>query len=131
MYTKKAVAFEHPGMGHDKCAVCVHFVPGENRCAIVSGVVLAQDWCNKFKQGAPVANEEMHEHDTIRSRTTGRKQEISMGMHGDGLVPSNPFASQDQRKFMFANKAKMESQGVNVDEWARASKGKKLPKKVK
>ena len=42
-----------------------------------------------------------------------------------------PFKSDAQRKFFHANKAKLEAQGVDVDEWDRASKGKKLPKKVK
>ncbi len=42
-----------------------------------------------------------------------------------------PFKSEAQEKFFNANRAKLEKQGVNVDEWNKASKGKKLPKKVK
>jgi len=42
-----------------------------------------------------------------------------------------PFKSEAQRKFFNANRAKLEAQGVNVDEYNEASKGKKLPKKVK
>jgi hypothetical protein len=42
-----------------------------------------------------------------------------------------PFKSKAQEKFFFANKRKLEAQGVNVDEWAKASKGLKLPNKVK
>jgi hypothetical protein len=42
-----------------------------------------------------------------------------------------PYKSQAQRAYFNANKAKMESQGVSVKEWNEASKGKKLPKKVK
>ena len=42
-----------------------------------------------------------------------------------------PYKSQAQRKFFHANKAKLESQGVNVSEWDRASKGRKLPVKIK
>ena len=38
-----------------------------------------------------------------------------------------PYASQAQERFFNANRAKMESQGVNVDEWNQASKGMKLP----
>lgn len=38
-----------------------------------------------------------------------------------------PFVSDKQRKFFNANRAKLERQGVNVDEWNRASKGLKLP----
>jgi hypothetical protein len=41
-----------------------------------------------------------------------------------------PFSSQKQEAFMNANRSKMENQGVNMDEWNAASKGKKLPKKV-
>lgn len=41
-----------------------------------------------------------------------------------------PYASQAQEKFFNANRGKLERQGVNVDEWNRASKGKKLPKKA-
>jgi len=70
------------------------------------------------------------EHQTIRSRTNGKEYEIKFGPLPGNLVPSNPFASQSQEKFMFANKNKMEKQGVDVDEWAKASKDKKLPKKV-
>jgi len=47
-----------------------------------------------------------------------------------------PYASDAQRKFFNANKAELEKQGVDVDEWNEASKGMKLPeaapkKKVK
>ena len=38
-----------------------------------------------------------------------------------------PFVSNAQRKFFNVNRAKLESQGVNVDEWNSASKGLKLP----
>jgi len=47
-----------------------------------------------------------------------------------------PYKSDKQRKFFNANKAELEKQGVDVDEWNEASKGMKLPeaapkKKVK
>ena len=42
-----------------------------------------------------------------------------------------PYKSQAQEKFFNANKKKLEKQGVSVSEWNAASKGKKLPKKVK
>lgn len=41
-----------------------------------------------------------------------------------------PYKSQAQERYFNTNKAKLESQGVNVDEWNQASKGKKLIKKV-
>lgn len=39
-----------------------------------------------------------------------------------------PYKSAKQRKFFNANRAKLAKQGVNVDEWNKSSKGKKLPK---
>ena len=42
-----------------------------------------------------------------------------------------PYASKAQQGYFNANRAKLEKQGVNVDEWNKASKGKKLPKRVK
>ena len=42
-----------------------------------------------------------------------------------------PYKSLAQERFFHANKAKLEKQGVNVSEWDKASKGKKLPKKLK
>lgn len=41
-----------------------------------------------------------------------------------------PYKSKAQEKFFNVNRAKLEKQGVNVDEWNKASKGKKLPKKA-
>lgn len=42
-----------------------------------------------------------------------------------------PYKSKAQEKFFNVNRAKLEKQGVDVNEWNKASKGKKLPKKVK
>lgn len=42
-----------------------------------------------------------------------------------------PYKSEAQEKFFNANKKKLEKQGINVNEWNAASKGKKLPKKAK
>lgn len=41
-----------------------------------------------------------------------------------------PYKSKAQEAYFNANRTKLEKQGVNVDEWNKASKGKKLPKKV-
>ena len=38
-----------------------------------------------------------------------------------------PYKSEKQRAYFHANKAKLEAQGVDVEEWDAASKGKKLP----
>ena len=42
-----------------------------------------------------------------------------------------PYKSAAQERFFNANRKKMEAQGVNVDEWNAATKGKKLPKRAK
>ena len=41
-----------------------------------------------------------------------------------------PYKSQAQAAYFNIHKKQLESQGVNVNEWNQASKGKKLPKKV-
>ena len=43
----------------------------------------------------------------------------------------SPYKSDAQRKYFNANKAQLEKQGVNVDEWNDASKGQDVPKHVK
>lgn len=40
-----------------------------------------------------------------------------------------PYASQKQAAYFNIHRKELESQGVDVDEWNSASKGKKLPKK--
>ena len=42
-----------------------------------------------------------------------------------------PYRSVAQERYFNANKGKLEKQGVDVNEWNAASKGKKLPAKVK
>lgn len=42
-----------------------------------------------------------------------------------------PYVSDAQRKYFNAHKKELEKQGVDVDEWNEASKGKKLPEHVK
>jgi hypothetical protein len=42
-----------------------------------------------------------------------------------------PYKSDAQRAYFNANRAKLEQQGVDVDEWNAASKGMKLPKRAK
>lgn len=42
-----------------------------------------------------------------------------------------PYKSKAQEAFFNVNKKKLEKQGVNVNEWNAASKGKKLPTKKK
>lgn len=41
-----------------------------------------------------------------------------------------PYKSKAQAAYFNIHKKELERQGVNVDEWNSASKGKKLPKKV-
>lgn len=78
---------------------------------------------------ACIVNKPMSEHDTIRSRTTGRKIEISMGMPGGGRVPKNPFASLAQEGYLHAHPEKLGKAGLA--EWDKATTGKHLPKRVK
>jgi hypothetical protein len=42
-----------------------------------------------------------------------------------------PYKSDAQRAYFNANRAKLEQQGVDIDEWNAASKGMKLPKRAK
>ncbi len=42
-----------------------------------------------------------------------------------------PYKSRKQEIYFNANKKRLEAQGVDVDHWNRASKGKKLPIKKK
>lgn len=42
-----------------------------------------------------------------------------------------PYKSEAQRKYFNANRAKLEAQGVNVDEWNRESKVKPKLKPLK
>src|ERR1019366_3865498 len=80
------------------------------------------------------------EHDKIVSRLTGRTHEIQFGplpstMEGHecctsgGLVPKNPFASAAQRGYMHANPEVLGTSALK--EWDKASKGQKVPYKVK
>ena len=41
-----------------------------------------------------------------------------------------PYKSLKQERFFNVNRKKLEKQGVDVDEWNKASKGKKLPLRV-
>ena len=41
-----------------------------------------------------------------------------------------PYRSQAQEGYFHAHKEQLEKLGVRVDEWDKATKGKKLPKKV-
>lgn len=42
-----------------------------------------------------------------------------------------PYKSKAQMKYFNANKKKLKKKGVNVDEWNKSSKGKKLPSRAK
>jgi len=42
-----------------------------------------------------------------------------------------PYVSRKQEEFFNANRSKLESQGVSVDEWNKSSKGIRLPLTVK
>jgi hypothetical protein len=75
------------------------------------------------------------EHDKVYSRTLRRDLEISVGVHGrgtndyGGLVPANPFVSKAQQGFLHAHPEKLGPE--KLAEFDAASKGKKLPARVK
>jgi hypothetical protein len=71
----------------------------------------------------------MHEHDHVQSRLGGKSREISMGPHGAGLVPANPFASLAQEGYLHAHPEKLGPK--KLAEFDAATKGKHLPKHVK
>lgn len=81
------------------------------------------------KEACGTVNKRMSEHDKVRSRTTGRKIEISMGPQPSGMVPKNPFASLAQEGYLHAHPEKLGKKGLA--EWDKETKGKTLPKKVK
>lgn len=68
------------------------------------------------------------EHDTVTDRFTGKKVEVKWGNHGH-QVPSNPFASLAQEGYMHSHPEILGKKGLA--EWDSATKGKKLPEKVK
>jgi hypothetical protein len=84
---------------------------------------------NQDKVATKLQGMQTSEHDQIQSRITGRMHEISFGPQPSGLVPRNPFASAAQRGFMHANPDVLGKKGLA--EWDAASKGQKVPYKVK
>ena len=69
------------------------------------------------------------EHDYVISRINGAAYNVSFGPQPGGLVPANPFASIAQERFLNAHPEKLGKEKLN--EFNQASKGLKLPKKVK
>jgi hypothetical protein len=157
MYTKAEVNFQSPARGMNTCSQCKHYLGG--RCEIVSGSVQPGDWCNKFvkvsmltaKSPAEINKSQSAVHEDQRkaadarsncpgegikehglrvtSRITGESVEITFGPQGGGLVPKNPFASLAQEGYMHANPEVLGKDALA--EWDSATKGKKLPKRVK
>ena len=156
-FTKEQVGFESPAKGPHHCGECRYFLGG--RCAIVLGVVTAGDWCEKFQEkenmkakspaelnkadscearcGEKKADQKSNhpgegikEHGLkITSRTTGRVVDVGFGPIGGGLVPKNPFASLAQAGYLHSHPEKLGAK--KLAEFDRATKGKKLPKRVK
>ena len=51
MYTKPEVNYTHPAPSNNHCGNCVFFeLKHKNGCGIVSGVIHAEDVCDKFKK---------------------------------------------------------------------------------
>ncbi len=42
-----------------------------------------------------------------------------------------PYKSKAQAAYFHTHRRELQAKGVNVDEWDKSSKGKKLPKRVK
>ncbi len=76
------------------------------------------------------------EHQTVRSRLTGKNIEIELGplpaaanpVNG-GQLPANPFKSLAQERYMHANPEVLGKSALK--EWDASTKGKHLPEKVK
>ena len=81
--------------------------------------------------GQPLDPKSMYikEHDYIISRTTGMKMEVSFGPLSSGLVPKNPFVSKAQQGYLHSHPEILGKK--KLAEFDRASKGLKLPKRVK
>lgn len=155
-FSKEKVDFEHPAKGPNHCGDCKYFLGG--RCAIVSGIVMAGDWCKKFEKENMKAKSpaELNKADScearcgekqadnrsnhpgqgikehglkITSRTTGRVVDVGFGPIGGGLVPKNPFASLAQEGYLHAHPEKLGAK--KLAEFDAATKGKTLPKHVK
>jgi hypothetical protein len=82
-----------------------------------------------LRSNNPSDEGKMHEHDMVQSRLGMKPREISMGVHGGGLVPANPFASLAQEGYLHAHPEKLGKKGLA--EWDAETKGKSLPKHVK
>lgn len=65
----------------------------------------------------------------VTSRTNGKTVDVGFGPQGGGLVPANPFASLAQEGFLHAHPEKLGAK--KLAEFDAATKGMKLPKKVK
>ena len=48
--TKKAVHFEHPAKGKERCRECMHFYTRTETCSVVAGEIRPQDWCDHFER---------------------------------------------------------------------------------
>lgn len=68
------------------------------------------------------------EHTKIRSKTTGKEVEISLGPNHSGQVPANPFASLAQEGYLHSHPEKLGAK--KLAEFDAATKGKHLPKRV-
>ena len=85
---------------------------------------------DKFGAGVKqMPQDNYKEHQTVTCKTTGKKIEISFGPLGGGLVPANPFASIAQEGYLHAHPEKLGKAGLK--EWDAATKGRKLPQRVK
>ena len=70
---------------------------------------------------------------TLHKRSKNDAKEIWLYSCPSFFVYQNkfmPYKSLAQERYFNSNRAKLEKQGVNVDEWNKASAGKKLPMRI-
>ena len=70
----------------------------------------------------------------LRTQVVGRAQQglaLPLLQPPQGRECNMPYKSKAQAAYFNIHKKQLEKQGVNVNEWNEASKGKKLPKKAK
>ena len=106
-------------------------IAGREYCAGVGDYTTANPAAkDKFGAGVKQAPPDTtKEHQTIVSRITGKEHEISFGPLCGGLVPANPFASLAQAGYLHSHPEKLGAK--KLAEFDAASKGKKLPARVK
>lgn len=157
---KGDVEFEHPAKGAHNCGGCVHFeVLAPRHCEIVSGTILAQDWCDKWspkmksdrqtKSPSEINKDQSCEAQCGAKAAQARSTDPDAGIKEHGLhvtsrttgktvdVGFGPQGGGLVPKNPFASLAQAGYMHAHpeilgktaLDEWDASTKGKHLPKK--